>query len=376
MSSQNGSGIPINPNGKRMPKNNSIEDTLKEEQRIIEQEKQNEKAKKEKSSKNGKIAAISAVSGLLLLGVAGGVLFDPLDLIDGDPIINLNGNNNDNSNDENNNNSDSNGDGDSVSYDLTDEENKQLKDSEVKIDTFYEDKKPVPISEWQNKVYDPNVSVLDQNDEFISEVSGDVQQSSVWSAAGTLPSEEAGFVSDIDKATNEDGTLNSYFSYWTQENFSYELATKVARLLNPTFGGWGLYQYSDYSANGGFDVAPLSDMFTPEYLAANEGKPHSEWVPVFADWNGNDYGMGDQLLSNGDRWYGQIVSDNTVFEFNEETMQYTAVYEADVKFTAWTQNQDTVEKTGHLTLNLVSGENYPNAGANRVLINGASLTVN
>ena len=117
-------------------------------------------------------------------------------------------------------------------------------------------------------------------------------------------------------------------------------------------------------------------MFTPNWLEANTGKPYNEYVPVMADWGSDNYGGGYNLTDVA-RWYGRIQTSSIDFNYNEETQQYTAVYTANVKYTAWTKDQKTVERTGTLTLNLVpaASQQNSNGSSHRVLIESATLKV-
>lgn len=245
---------------------------------------------------------------------------------------------------------------------------------------------PIPFEheKWQAAPYTAQVTGKDKssqvpNDDLRSSILSSVAKGSLdggglASAASTLPSEAAGFTSDLDKQTMEDGTPNPMFSYWTEEQFSAEVGIMTERLLNPVFGGWENYQYPEYKANTEFDTALISDLFTSNWSESNSAKPHSEYVPVLADWNSDNYG-GKYNLTDVARWFGKVTSSSTTFTYDESKLNYTATYEAKVKFTAWTKDQKKVERTGTLTLNLVPAvtQEYGNNTSNRVLIDSGSL---
>lgn len=229
---------------------------------------------------------------------------------------------------------------------------------------------PIKIDEWQEtRSGDQDEKELQQS--ILNAYAG----SGIASSAGTLPSEAAGYTSDQSKKTNEDGSLNPAYSFWTQESFVAEVGEYTERLINPVFGGWELYQYSSYPANQFFDVNLIADMFTSDWRIENADKPYSEYVPVYADWAGNDYGQGEFLLVSGSRWIGQVTSSTTEFTYNPEEEQYTAVMTAEIKYTAWAKDQSKLEKTGTLTLNLVPNVNQLNESGHKVLISSASLKV-
>lgn len=229
---------------------------------------------------------------------------------------------------------------------------------------------PIKTDEWQEiRAADQDTNDLRQS--IVETYAG----SGLASSSGTLPSEAAGYTSDQSKKMNEDGSLNPAYSFWTSESFVAEVGEYTERLINPVFGGWDLYQYSAYPASQFFDVNLLADMFTSDWRIENADKPYSEYVPVMADWTGNDYGMGDVLLESGSRWIGEVTSSTTEFTFNPEEEQYTAVMVANIKYTAWTKDQGKLEKTGTLTLNLVPNLNQLNESGHKVLISSASLKV-
>ena len=245
---------------------------------------------------------------------------------------------------------------------------------------------PIPFShdKWQENPYNTQVVGKDKNTQQPSEdlrknILASVEQGSIggglYSDSLNLPSESAGFTSDFSKVKLDDGTLNPMFSYWTAERFQVEVGSMVERLLNPIYGGWENYQYPEYKANSEFDTSLISDLFTSNWSDSNTGKPYHDYVPVFADWGSDNYG-GAYDLTDVSRWFGQITSSTTTFTYDETKLQYTAVYEARVKFTAWTKDQGKVEKMGTLTLNLVPGSvdgGYENSSSNRVLIDSGSL---
>lgn len=252
-------------------------------------------------------------------------------------------------------------------------ENKSLKEIQSTEDTsedFAKDSKkyPVPLKEWQIKSYkDQDADSLKKD--ILTSLSG----SEINSSGNVLPSEGSGFTSDDSKETLEDGSLNTRYSYWTAELFQSEVGGYLERLLNPTFGGWEMYQYNGVGSSGYFDTSIISDMFTDKWLTENANKKTSEYVPVFADWNANDYGLGDKLLTGGSRWIGTITSSDTVFTYDAEKLQYSVDLTAQVKFTAWTKDQTKLEKNGTLTLHLVANADNLNASKHKVLIDSANL---
>lgn len=205
----------------------------------------------------------------------------------------------------------------------------------------------------RNQLY-PRDDVPESVESLNEYIAGSTIGSHLESGANALPSEAAGYTSDFSKMVLSDGSLNPMFSAWTKETFNVELQKSITRFINPEFGGWASAQYSSWPrSNDSVLVNRMADMFTADYLTEHEGDPVSSYLPIFADWNNNDYGMGDVLLNPGPRWFG-VVQDATLdFNRDSETGKYTAKVVANVKYTAWTQDQSKVEKFGTLTLNVV-----------------------
>lgn len=242
----------------------------------------------------------------------------------------------------------------------------------VTDDEFYREKGkyfPTKVEKWQEKPHN------EQNEKDLNKsITKTESTTSLGIDANTLPSESSGYTSD-DSKEYVDGGINSDYSYWTYEVFTSESGEQIERLLNPTFGDWSRVQYSSYPGNKYLEFNKLKDMFTNDWVNKNKDKKYSEYVPVFADWEGNDYKMGDKLLSSGPRWYGEVTDSTSEFKFNDNTQQYVVDVKADVKFTAWSKDQSKLEKTGTLTLKFVSNEDSKNDSGYKVLIDNASLKV-
>jgi len=229
---------------------------------------------------------------------------------------------------------------------------------------------PIEKEEWQQSVYTSEIST-EQRGPILYSSNG----TSLKDTASTLPFEAAGYTSDDSKALLEDGTINPEYSYWTAEGFISEVSVIQERLLNPTFGEWSLIQYPGYAGNKSYDPSTLEDLFTTRYLQENSEKAYSEYIPIYADWNGDNYGGMDNLLETGPRWYGEITSSNYEFVYDEETSSYVVNMTAEVKYTAWAKDQSKLEKNGNLTIKFVANANGAGESDHKVLIDSASLKV-
>lgn len=238
---------------------------------------------------------------------------------------------------------------------------------------FNEEGKVLPIKyeDWQIFNY--------SNDETTAEEASKYYENAEFhSQSSILPQESAGFTSDITKQELDDGSLNPMFSFWTQERFNRDTSVILQRFLNPSFGAWENYQFSDGDAANNFDPSIFGDIFTQQWKDANASNPASTWIPILADWNSNDYGMNNLPTHENAqaRWIGEINSSNTEWTYDDSTNQYTVVLNADIQYVSWTSNGDKLEKTGKMTLKLVANTDVTDNDTSRVLVDESHLEVN
>jgi hypothetical protein len=199
----------------------------------------------------------------------------------------------------------------------------------------------------------------------------------VFDGLQNLPSREAGFTDNPDESTLEDGSLNPMYSYWTLEGFNESVNHTLQRFVNPLFGNWELYQYaSSKDLVNDPNQLPLRfrDVYDLNYLDSMKDKPVKDWLPVYADWAGNNYGLSDKLVAEpGPRWMGKLENVNTVFNYEATTQTYLVNVEADVKYEVWTKDQEALTKTGKITFDVIPGE--PGSGS-KYLITNSKLEVN
>lgn len=225
---------------------------------------------------------------------------------------------------------------------------------------------PVKTKEWEEKSYLDSIQSGSIKEKQAKYWGTDLRQ-----AAAQLPSEANGFTADDSKSFNDDGSLNPLYSYWTQEVFYNETIDMLERIINPVYGSWGTYQYSQSMENAE-EVLPtiFKEIMSPEALASG-----AKAIPVLADWNKDDFGMKDSLLGygEGNRWIGEVTGIQTTFTFNEENNQYDVILVANVTYSAWTKDKNIATKEGVLTLNLGANSENKVASPNKVIINSASL---
>lgn len=230
---------------------------------------------------------------------------------------------------------------------------------------------PVALDDWQKNNY--QLADLDAlKNQFVHRYDG----TEFGNAASVLPRESDGFTSDTSKAMLANGSPNPKYSYWTYETFVSQTSTILERILNPTFGGWGSYQYAHNHPDTTFNQKSVADMYTQKALMGTSTKKNQNWVPMYVDWDENDYGLSGQLLDVGPRWYGKVVSTKTQFSYDEEQKMYVVDLGVNVQFTAWRKDQSKVQRNGVLHLELVPNKgDYANSSSNKVLVNSSSLNV-
>lgn len=226
---------------------------------------------------------------------------------------------------------------------------------------------PIALDDWQESIGTQGLSPEGRTELLSTYLGSDLSTS-----ASILPAESSGFTSDEEKALNEDGSLNSAYSFWTQESFTADTGQILEKFLNPRFGNWEQYQGKGFDPNSIDPAALFPGTFTDEFL--KNGEPVVNWLPIYADWNNNSYGRTD-LSATGARWYGETELLMAEFVYNEETFQYDVKLEADVKFTAYKSNGEKVSEKGKLSLELVANPGSEKGSGGKVLVNRSNLTI-
>lgn len=226
---------------------------------------------------------------------------------------------------------------------------------------------PIELSEWQQSSGKNGVAP-EQRAAIVEELI----VSDLGSNAGTLPSEAAGFTSDDTKIVNEDGSVNPFYSFWTQESFTADSGQIVEKFLNPRFGDWEIYQGRGLDPNGINAEELFPRTFTDDALKSSE--PVSAWLPIYADWGNNSYGRND-LSATGPRWYGEVTGSKSDFTWDEERSQYNVSLRADVTFKAYKSSGEIASEKGVLNLELVANPSGERGSGGKVLVNKSSLTI-
>lgn len=244
---------------------------------------------------------------------------------------------------------------------------------QVSTDDFWNDSAagayPVKLEPWEKTSYG------NSTDKDRKAMLRKYQSTEMAQMTNLLPSEATGFTSDLNKRFNSDGTPNVMFSYLTRELVQQEIESTIERFTNPVYGDWASAQYASYNASKNFPVAVIGELFTSKWYQGTKGKQKKDYIPLFLDWNSNDYGMSGKLLPKADgagRWMGDVTSVTVNPKYNKANSTYTFDVTAKVTFKAWTVDQETVEKKGTLKLFYVTA-NQNEAPSHRILIDSASL---
>ena len=238
---------------------------------------------------------------------------------------------------------------------------------------------PISLKPWQEKSISDQQTTKKAQKELNSNLEAWVQTDA--QAQGILNSGFASASGDVTDDTTEallkDGTPNPKYSFLTSDNVKQNYSSYVNRLINPVFGTWGDLQYSKNNPKSNAAATLLRDMFTDDWWYANTkaGEDYSK-VPVFADWNANDYGMKfkDEKGSQG-RWFGEVVSENIRTNQNSDGSFKNIELTANIKYSAYSSDGSIATKMGVLKLTMVQNPSTDNNPTNRILINNATLTI-
>lgn len=182
----------------------------------------------------------------------------------------------------------------------------------------------------------------------------------IMASVASLPSEEAGYTSNLEDMFLENGDYNPMFSYITQENFSKELLTLLESIVNPVFGNWNdFFNSGDPAA---FDKNEALNIFLPETL--DNTSPTD--LPLLVDPSGNGFGM------KGERFNMILNSVDNDFNFDDGVVSVNTV--ADITLQGKNNAGENVDK--HVTVNLNLVQNPAGASEPRLLIRSGSLTEN
>ena len=239
------------------------------------------------------------------------------------------------------------------------------------------DNAPLKLASWQTKSVNSQMNNGQMSNELNSAIQNWIKKDSSLTntTRASFSSEKNGFTSDKSKAENSDGTINPKYSYLTTEKVNEQYALTINMLLNPEFGSWNQAQYSDNGGKSSKTLGNLQPLFTDSWWKSNVSKNDYSKLPVYADWNANDYhGRKFADKSNG-RWFVSLTSES----ISPITKNDGSFKELDItdKVTFYANGKDgkVMTKKGTLKLTMVENMAEDDSNSNRLLINQASLTI-
>lgn len=227
---------------------------------------------------------------------------------------------------------------------------------------------PIQLNDWERRA----ASISSDKKALVGQVNQKYAASELYSTAQTLPSKATGFTSDPKASTNADGTINPRFSFLLAEDMQYLVASDLEFFVNPAFGDWVNMQYAANKPSQKFQLGLVAGKYSRQAMNTYKDTPFREWVPIYADWDANNYGQAN-LLAEGPRWMGKVMGTKTDLKYDQATLQYNAHVVAEVLYTAWLQDGNTVTKKGEITLDYVTNSENPNALDRKMLISKSSL---
>lgn len=214
------------------------------------------------------------------------------------------------------------------------------------------DAKGENVKEEESSEISANVPEWSTTDMEYEKDNGDLRRSIFATYANSVLRANTYAMSSETNGYHVRGTMDSKSVNYTLEEYISSAGEYIERLINPTFGGWSEFQYSNSNASENFPVEDFDDMFSNEYKEKYDSVSPASYFPVYADWEGNDYNM--KNLSNTARWHGEVKSIETDIEnygyFDEQTN-----ITAEIDFSSWNEKGEKVEKQGVLQLVVIPG---------------------
>lgn len=243
---------------------------------------------------------------------------------------------------------------DSVSIEQRDGQKSAISENAVAADIILEEKFPVELPVWGSNSYSNQDKGI-----LRSQLYEQYSKTPLISTTMPLSSELLGY--------HMGGEMDDYQVLITKEEVVASTGEYIERIVNPLLGEWSDYQYSTSNANENFPVSTVADMFTPDFFERNADKEYKDYMPFYADWNADNYGIDN--LSDFARWYGEVgkIEANMI---NENSGNAELFVKVDVTYRAWLDNGQKVSKKARLELDIVQGHG---SEERPILIDGARL---
>lgn len=240
-------------------------------------------------------------------------------------------------------------------------------------DTYEKVKTPIKMETWQKT---PRYK-MEEDKESMKALSQELREFTQSMPFGNftsmLPSEAAGYTSDVNQAELEDGTTNPKYSYLTKENVEYAYGNYTQRLLNPIFGNWNYLPYGEPNGvENTIEGTLFEDMFTPDWWKANISDTNHRAIPIYADWNGDTWGgldIDDKLMGI---FFGEIISSQV--DMQPSTGGTDFYITSQVEYSALLKNGKLEKRTGEFHMKLVPNV-WDTDPTHRVLIDDTYLKI-
>ena len=173
------------------------------------------------------------------------------------------------------------------------------------------------------------------------------------------------FTDDPTKAYNDDGTLNTHYSYLSAEYVDETIRDDIERLVNPVYGEWTKTQDS---GAGGDDWRSLEDMMSENMKNSITNTNVQSILPLYADWNSD---------ARGGEWNNKIFGKPAVGIVNMyDCKYYIQSVQGDyikctvpVKYTITNVDMTTVNVSKTMTITYsINYSNYNKDSDRRILI--------
>ena len=129
-------------------------------------------------------------------------------------------------------------------------------------------------------------------------------------AALTSSASDPDFTDDPAKAYNDDGTLNTHYSYLSAEYVDETIRDDIERLVNPVYGEWTKTQDSGADSD---DWRSLEDMMSENMKNSITNTNVQSILPLYADWNSD---------ARGGEWNNKIFGKPAVGIVNMYDCKY------------------------------------------------------
>lgn len=199
-------------------------------------------------------------------------------------------------------------------------------------------------------------------------------------AALTSSASDPDFTDDPTKAYNDDGTLNTHYSYLSAEYVDETIRDDIERLVNPVYGEWTGTQNAsgiDYTKGNGGEAddenewTGLLDMFTDDYkdkiqTANLMNENVGDTLPIYADWKkdlfGGQWNTRDEI--------NPIVGSVGLYDCKYYIQSVQGDYITCTVPVKYTANTADGIKSINKVMNINYSVNYSSTDGRRILIDG------